>query len=283
MMDQLSPTGRFERILLATDGSEFSLGAERVAIEMCVKGGASLTVTTSVLSSPEFDTMGAADAMAQKEAEAEANLNRIEAEATSRGIACSKVIRFGDDPYKDILAESEHINADLIVVGRRGRRGLARLMLGDATLKVISMAKCSVMVVPKAARMWQSRVLLATDGSRSSDAAAVAAGRVAHCCQTPVTVLSVEVPGHSAERQAEARQIVQRVARLLKEGGVEAEPLVERGDTHHVVLDAAREKGCDLIVMGSHGRTSLGRLLLGSNSERVIGRAECPVMVVKGG
>lgn len=283
MLDQLSPTGRFERILLATDGSEFSAGAEKVAIGMCVKGGASLAIATSVLSSPEFDTMGSSEALARKEAEAAAHLDRIEAEAMRQGVACTKVIRYGDDPYKDILAEAEHVNADLIVVGRRGRRGLARLMLGDATLKVISMAKCSVLVAPKASVMWKNRLLLATDGSRSSDAAAVAAQRIAHCCATPITVLSVEVPSHSAERQAEARSIVQRVVRLLKEAGLAAEPLVEKGETHHVVLDAAKATGADLIVMGSHGRTSLGRLLLGSNSERVIGRAECPVLVVKGG
>ncbi|MBF0166782.1 MAG: universal stress protein [Alphaproteobacteria bacterium] len=282
MADQLSPTGRFERILLATDGSDFCTGAERVAIAMCVKSGASLTITTSVISSPEFDTHGASEAQDQREAEASAHLDRLEAQATSLGIATTKVIRYGDDPYKDILAEAEHVKADLIVVGRRGRRGLARLMLGDATLKVISMAKCNVMVVPKACDMWKSRLLLATDGSRSSDAAAVATSRIAHCCAVPVSVLSVEVPGHSAERQAQARPIVSRVVTLLKQEGVEAEALVEKGETHHAILDVARQKGADLIVMGSHGRTSLGRLLLGSNSERVIGRTTCPVLVVKG-
>lgn len=282
MMDQLSPTGRFERILLATDGSEFSKGAERVAIAMCEKSKAALAAMTSVISIPEFDTHGTSQAQDKREAEATAHLDGIEAEASRHGVACTKVIRYGDDPYKDILAEAEHVKADLIVVGRRGRRGLARLMLGDATLKVISMARCSVMVVPKAADMWKNRLLLATDGSRSSDAAAVAAARIAHCCATPISVLSVEVPGHSAERQAEARPIVQRVVTLLRQDGMEAEPLVERGETHHVILDAAREKGADLIVMGSHGRTSLGRLLLGSNSERVIGRTTCPVLVVKG-
>jgi nucleotide-binding universal stress UspA family protein len=282
MANQLSPTGRFERILLATDGSEFSAGAERVAIAMCKMGKAQLTVTTSVLSSPEFDTMGASDALAKKEAESSAHLDRVEAEALKEGVACQKVIRYGDDPYKDILAEAEHCNADLIVVGRRGRRGLARLMLGDATLKVISMAKCSVLVAPKASGMWSNRLLLATDGSRSSDAAAVAASKIAHCCKTPITVLSAEVPSHSADRRAEAKSIVQRLTKLLKEDGVGAEPLVEQGEAHHVVLDAAKKLKADLIVMGSHGRTSMGRLLLGSNSEKVIGRAECPVLVVKG-
>jgi len=278
---QLSPTGRFERLMVASDGSEFSAGAERVAIAMSVKGGAHLTIMSAVISSPELDDMGP-DVAARAEEEATRNLDRIEAAALARNVACTKVLRYGDDPYREILAESEDSRIDAVVIGRRGKRGLARLMLGDATAKVIGNARCSVMVVPKAADMWSRRVLLATDGSRSSDAAALAAARIARCCGTPITVLSVEVPQHSAERQAEARQVVDRVIAFYKAEGVEAEGLVGRGLPHEVIAQTMRERGCDLVVMGSHGRTGLGRLLLGSNSERVIGQAECPVLVVRG-
>jgi len=47
------------------------------------------------------------------------------------------------------------------------------------------------------------------------------------------------------------------------------------------ILRTAEEVGCDLIVMGTHGRTGLGRLLMGSVAESVLPRASCPVMVVK--
>ncbi|MEW5726845.1 MAG: universal stress protein [Pseudomonadota bacterium] len=281
-MDQLSPIGRLQRVLVATDGSEYSVGAVQVAIAMCVKGGASLTAMTAVISAGDLDGTVAADAQAELEARASAVVDEVQAQAMRSGIECDKVVRFGDDPYQEILAESEHVNADMIVVGRRGKRGLARLMLGDATLKVIGNAKCSVMVVPKAAGMWTKRVLLATDGSRSADAAAVLAARISQCCGTPITVLSVEVPSHSPQRQAEAWPTVKRVAEFLANEGATVDAVVERGEPHHVIIDTARAKGADLIVMGSHGRTGLGRLLLGSNSERVIGQATCPVLVVKG-
>ncbi|OAN63239.1 universal stress protein [Magnetospirillum moscoviense] len=278
---QLSPTGRFEKVMVASDGSEFSAGAERVAIAMAKKGGAHLTIMSAVISSPELDDMGP-DVVAQAEAAAEANLNRIEAAALAAGIECTKVLRYGDDPYREILAESEDSNIDAIIIGRRGKRGLARLMLGDATAKVVGNAKCSVMVVPKAAEMWTRRVLLATDGSRSSDAAAMAAARIAHCCATPITILSVEVPHHSPERQAEARKVVDRVLAFYQAEGLDAEGLVGRGLPDQVIAQTMQDKGCDLVVMGSHGRTGLGRLLLGSNSERVIGQATCPVLCVRG-
>lgn len=281
-MDQLSPTGRLQRILLATDGSEYSAGAEKVAIAMCVKGGAQLTVMTAVLGMSDLDGTVAGDVQAEAEARATELVDRVQGEAMKQGVECTKVLRFGDDPYEEIVAEAEHSNADIIVVGRRGKRGLARLMLGDATAKVIGNARCSVMVVPKAAGMWSNHVLLATDGSRSSDAAAILASRIAHCCGTPVTALSVEVPTHSPQRQAEAWPVVKRVVELLAQDGFKADAVVERGEPHHVILDVARARKADLIVMGSHGRTGLGRLLLGSNSERVIGQSTCPVLVVKG-
>lgn len=276
-MAQLSPIGRIERVLLATDGSEFSAGAERVAIAMARQGGVRLAVMTAVLAS---DDLG--ETRVRLEAEAVATLDRVAAAAAAEGVEAAKVIRFGDDPYREIVAEATEGRADLVVVGRRGKRGLARLMLGNATVKVIANAPCSVMVVPKATGMWSRRILLATDGSRSSDAAAVLAGRIAQCCKTPVSVLSVEVPSHAPERQAEARPIVERVASLLGLEGIEVEARIGRGLPHDVVLGTAAEIGADLIVMGSHGRTGLGRLLLGSNSEKVIGKATCPVLVAKG-
>ena len=278
---QLSPLARFERLMMATDGSEFSAGAERVAIAMAAKAGVALTVVTAVIASPDLDGLGT-DGMGKSEAEATERLERVEANAAKQGVRCTKVIRYGDDPYREIVSEAADSNADLVILGRRGKRGLARLMLGDATVKVIGNAKCSVMIVPKASDMWQTRILLATDGSRSGDAAAVAAARIAHCCGNPVTVVSAKVPSHSQARQAEAQQTVDRIVRHLHSEGLQADGIVEHGDAHDVIVNAARNCGADLIIMGSHGRTGLGRLLLGSNSERVIGQAACPVMVVKG-
>lgn len=279
---QLSPTGRLDRILLATDRSEFSAGAERVAIELCADSGARLVAMTAVVASPELDQIGPR-LKARMEAEAEEDLDAVAAEAARRGVACDAVVRHGDDPHREIVAEARRADIDLIVIGRRGKRRLARLMLGDATAKVIGDANCSVLVVPKAAEMWKDRILLCTDGSRSSDSAAVAAASIAERRAMPVSVLSAEVPAHSPERQAEAKAIVERVLAYCRNEGLACDGLVRRGEAHKVILDVAAELGADLIVMGRHGRTGWGRLLLGSNSERVIGGAECPVLVVKGG
>jgi nucleotide-binding universal stress UspA family protein len=62
---------------------------------------------------------------------------------------------------------------------------------------------------------------------------------------------------------------------------VTVERLLEEGDAATGILQVAQERSCDLIVMGSHGRTGLGRLLLGSVAEQVVRKAPCPVLIVK--
>ena len=63
--------------------------------------------------------------------------------------------------------------------------------------------------------------------------------------------------------------------------GVAVERLVEGGEPAHVVARVARERDCDLIVIGSHGRTGLERILMGSTAEHIVRLAPCPVLVVK--
>ena len=275
---ELSPAGRFQKILLATDGSNYSAGAQRVAIAMAAKAGAKLLAMT-VLPDPSDGI--APDLDGDKRQKAEAILETVRQAAKAAGVPCEANARYGHDPYEAIVKEAKDTAADVVVMGRRGRRGLARVMLGDATAKVMGYAPCSTLVVPEASDMWGS-VLVATDGSRSSDEACVAAARIAHCCDSPVAVVSAMVPSHSDTRQAEARQIVDRVVAALKKDGIAVEGIVERGIAEEVILEAAKRRRAGLIVLGSHGRTGLGRILFGSKAERVINLATCPVLVVKG-
>src|SRR5262245_5585112 len=64
-------------------------------------------------------------------------------------------------------------------------------------------------------------------------------------------------------------------------GNVRVERRVEEGHAAEATLRVAKEEHADLVVMGTHGRTGLGRLLMGSVAERVLREAECPVLTVK--
>ncbi len=281
MGEQLSPLARFERILVATDGSDFSAGAVRVAIAMAAKSGAHLHVMTMVRTNPEYEAL-APELVRRAAIEAKQHLDEVEDQAERAGLGCSTHLRHGDVPHGEIVAQAEELNVDLVVMGRRGRRGLARLMVGDATAKVIGAAPCSVLVVPQAAGMWRRHIVLGTDGSRFSDAAAVAAAKIAACCEAPITVVTALVPSHTERRQQEGREAVARTVALLREEGLTVEGQSLPGEADQVIIEVAADRRGDLIVVGTHGRTGFGKVLLGSVSERVVGKSPCAVLVVRG-
>jgi nucleotide-binding universal stress UspA family protein len=73
-----------------------------------------------------------------------------------------------------------------------------------------------------------------------------------------------------------------RLAARAKKAGVRVRTLVLYGLAHEEIPRAARAGRADVIVMGTHGRTGFGRLFLGSVAERVVARAPCPVLTVRG-
>lgn len=278
---QLSPVGRFENVLLATDGSEWSAGAERVAIALCAEHEAHLHILSAISTPGEAGWMGKPNDI-EAERKTDETIERLKKVAADAGVDCTGHIRSGDDPYEVIVETARDLSIDVVVMGRKGRRGLARLMLGDATAKVIGYAPCSVLVVPETANMWHS-ILVATDGSRFSDMAAVVAVELAKAGGVPLTVLSVKVPVHSDRRQAEAQPIVDRVLEFLSDKGVQARGVVEEGPADDTIVEVAKDRQSGLIVLGNFGRTGIGRMLFGSKAERVINQTSMPVFIARGG
>ncbi len=277
---QLSPLGRFERFLVATDGSEYSAGAVREALRMAKRCGARLRVVTVVSTDVEHEaTLG--QPLKEELGTAHAHLAQVLDQANAAGVACETEVLQAGIPDEAIVHAAEQAKADLVIMGRRGRRGLARLMLGDITARVIGRAPCSVLVVPRAAEIHGRHFVVATDGSRFGDAAAVTAGKLARLCGTPVTAVSVTQESHSTERRHEAQQAVNRTVSFLRQEDVTASGEVLHGRPDEMIVRAATLKQADLIIMGSHGRTGIERVLLGSTTERVINQTANVVLVVK--
>jgi len=142
-------------------------------------------------------------------------------------------------------------------------------------------------------------VLIATDGSDRSISAARTGCALLAVAET-VTLLSVMTEGDPgddaggiegpvlspAEQKAawdaelaEAREELVATAKVLTNSHVEH--LVEEGEAADAICRVADRLRVDVIIVGSHGRTGLGRLLLGSVSEHVVRHAPCPVLVVR--
>jgi nucleotide-binding universal stress UspA family protein len=79
----------------------------------------------------------------------------------------------------------------------------------------------------------------------------------------------------SAERE------LPKIAECDECAGLKVEEVIAHGDAASEIVRVARERGVDLIVISSHGRTGLGRMLFGSTAESVVRHAPCPVLVVK--
>ena len=83
------------------------------------------------------------------------------------------------------------------------------------------------------------------------------------------------------QQEEQAKQLTSQAASRIGESGLAVETVVRLGDPRTVIVDEAAEWGANLIVMGSHGRTGLSRMLLGSVAQAVVGHAPCSVEVVR--
>jgi nucleotide-binding universal stress UspA family protein len=276
---QSCPVGKLERLILATDRSQFSEGAVREAIAFAAKCSSDLFVVTVLETNPEYETIGS-NVFEKEEKEAHAYLDSVRARAVKENLRCETVLREARDPAGAIVEEAIGKKADMIVVGRRGRKGLLKALMGEVAAKVIAHASCKVLVVPRAAKIEYRNLLVATDGSIHSNAAVTEALAIAKRCGSNVLALSA---ARDESELVEARANVGLVADLGRKEGVPVEALTPLGRSHGAIVETAGGRGVDLIIMGTYGKTGMKKLLMGSSTEKVIGRAGCAVMVVKAG
>jgi nucleotide-binding universal stress UspA family protein len=166
----------------------------------------------------------------------------------------------------------------MIVIGRRGYRGLAKALIGETAAKVIAHAPCKILVVPKSAQIEYRNILAATDGSAHGNAAVSEAITIARRCGSHVIVLSAM--RDEIERD-EAMKTANQAAELARKEGLSAEAVTPMGKPHDAIVETAGGRGVNLIVMGTYGKTGIRKLLMGSSTEKVIGSAGCAVLVAK--
>ncbi|MBI5408683.1 MAG: universal stress protein [Nitrospirae bacterium] len=295
MTAQFCPT-KIEKMLLTTDGSEFSEGAVREAIKLAKTCSSKLFALSVVETNPEYEAV-APQVVEKAEKETRKILESVKDRASKEGVDCEIIARHGESPYEYIVEEAEKAQANMIIMGRRGRKGLKRLMMGSETARVIGHAKCNVLIVPRAASVDFKRIVVATDGSKYSDAAVSEAVSISKRCGSSLFAISV-VPSETespfdivhmemhkdiiSEKESKmAECLVKDIKDLAEKEGVGTQGFVYSGKPYESIISMAKEKHADLIVVGSHGRTGLAKLLMGSVTERVIGLAECAVLVVK--
>ena len=142
--------------------------------------------------------------------------------------------------------------------------------------------------------MFHPRVILCpTDFSENSTAALRVATDLARQNQATLIVLHVADtlgPENLGIAEAQTRlqpeahvaELWQQLNRMAPDvPGLDTRRLLREGDPAAVIEQVVREQHCDLVVMGTHGRTGLDRLLMGSIAERILRRCPCPALIVK--
>lgn len=186
---------------------------------------------------------------------------------------------------------------DLVVMGKHGRTGLQRFVLGSVAEKVVRHASCSVLTIPPDSEPTAfASILVPIDFSASSrDAMESAAGLVERGGQGITLLHVIELPvNYHGEPKIEGLMemldkrgtelLDQWAAELRAKGAVTVTARSRIGRPASEVLAVLEElPGFDLVITGSQGRTGLTRALLGSVAEKIVRHAPCPVLVARGG
>ncbi len=293
-------------ILFATDGSQGSSTAEAYACALARSWRASLTAL-HVLEFPSgLDPENPVNQLylAELMKQATQELVELKARAADRGISAETKIATGI-PSEEVLAAATGEEPDLIVVGTRGKTGLAHVLLGSTAERIIRAAPCPVLAV-RAERYVEERaggarhnpsdiqrILVPIDFSDCSLDALEYGALVAQRSKASIRILHVLEPvsygldftlPHPAKRDADRTAITRRLSDLtaaLTSSGLVSDFVISGGLPADSILDAAVAPDVGLIVMGTHGRRGLSHALFGSVAEFVLRKAPCPVLTVR--
>uniref|UniRef100_UPI0040560846 universal stress protein n=1 Tax=Candidatus Electrothrix sp. TaxID=2170559 RepID=UPI0040560846 len=273
--------GEAEVIALATDGSSYTDGAVQETIFLAQGCGAKIVVlhVTVVDSKSTTGLRASSMSVSQEVTDYLTNIKKI---ADDSGIVCEIIVEQSYySPAKTIVDLAYKHNADVLIMGRHGRRGLLKLLVGSLTSKVIGHGFPQVLVVHQDSSIRGEKILMATDGSETVEMAAETAISMGNSLNLKeLYVLSVA----GAESELEqAQALTEAVCTKGREQAptVTFHPLALVGKpSADVIAKTAEDKEVDMIIIGGHGK-GLTNLLMGHVTEKVIGKAHCAVLVIE--
>lgn len=293
---------KFKRIVVPTDFSDTADTAIKLATDLADYYAATLDLV-NVVDATVYAYAGYPFASLSKElmSGAEEALNKVKV-----GVKNAKLNRYllSGAPAREIADHAKRHKADLIVIGTHGHGAVARFFLGSVADRVVHESDCPVIVTKapkgkvKHARKRSKpfeRILFPTDFSDTSKRALDAAVAMTEDMDAELFVLHVIDDSLISTHVEEERHIIlkelrrhaldemrkQLPAELMK--NFETIGAVKRGDPGKQISSYAETHHCDLVVMGTHGRTGVERVLIGSVADKVVRRANCAVYLVRPG
>ncbi len=306
----------FKHILVPLDGSPFAERALGAAIAVATAHHATVTLLQAInisdqlaakpwglAVSPVFTDQMISTALA----EATSYLGAVAAKLTACGVAAveSKVV-YGS-PAETINAAAA--DCDLVVMSTHGRSGIERVLLGSVAATVVHNCVQPVLLVGSKSPIANyadcaysfSHILVPLDGSQLAEQALPVAATMAERGSS-LLLLEVVASATSSEpftsemgglqgtaslhltdnRDIAAHHYLEEAAHRHLPAHVAYHTTERGGDPATEILSAARSESCDLIVIATHARAGVERLVHGSVAERVVSNALVPVMVLRG-
>jgi len=295
---------KIQKILWAYDGSKESDEALKYAVFLAKKFGSEITgvyvsvmpIMSMYLNYPHFESELFFSLMEQAEKHHKSKLNSIENELASQGLRFNGRVIKGE-PAKDIVEIARGEKSDLIVMGKRGLGLIDRVLIGSTTLKVLRKSDIPVLSVKKRdekSTVEIKNILVPYDISEKIDSAlnyAINLGEEASANISVVYVVRLEsydfeIPYNLLENLTmfASNELAKRVEEIKLKLGIKSEiktEVIQGLNPALSIVNHASSKNTDLIVINTHGRKGIKRLILGSVTEKVIQESHCSVLALK--
>ncbi|MHB9286485.1 universal stress protein [Halobacteriales archaeon Cl-PHB] len=289
----------YDTILVPTDGSEHAVRAAEHGRYLAQVFGASVHVLSvvDVQGTAGLFDAGGLDETVVEHLEAEGERAVDEIETLLGDIESVQTATVEGKPADAILEYADENGVELLAMGTHGRTGLGHYITGSVTEEVVRRSPVPVLTVRATDRSrlagGYDEVLVPTDGSEPATAAVEPGLAIARQAGARVHTVNIVDLGTVSSHPdlAPPTQVVEEllaageaatdaIAEQVREAGLDAVTAVNEGFPARDLLGYADEHDIDLIAMGTAGRTGLSRYLLGSTTERVIRRADVPVLAV---
>ncbi len=208
-----------------------------------------------------------------------------------------QLIADSGDPAESIIQTAEEVQADLILLGNRGMTATSTFLLGGVSQKVATYAPCSVLIC-KGPVSVLDRILLAVDGSESSNTAADFLAKIPFKAPIQLTLVTAWAPPYptggnvatiesaslslaGSAAKSKGKRFLQNMAEKFQGGPYEVQTDWQEGDPPAVILESVQRHEVQLVVVGARGLTGIKRFLLGSVSQKVLTHAPCSVLIVR--
>ena len=291
-------------ILFATDFSPCSAPAFCYAVEWAKVFDAQLTVFHGLSLQPglDIDAGMAQRYLDEQRKVAQDHLNQLLAEAHQHVPQASIEMRAGL-PSSQICDVAREHKADLIITGTHGWTGFNRVLFGSVAERVIQRAPCPVLSIPDRSpeetagmhslTIQPRQMVLPIDFSDCSIEAYEYGVQMAKWFDASLTLVHAIEPlsysldfslTHPLEEKANRKKVEQRLQALtavLTEEGLSARYELMEKHSVEAILEASSAQQADLLIMGTHSRKGLSRLILGSTTSQVVRHSPYPILTVK--